>query len=534
MGAMSTDVKTIIRGGLVFDGLGGSPIAADVALAGERIADVAPPGALDGAVAGADQVVEAKGLALCPGFIDAHSHSDAYLLLEPSAASKLAQGVTCEITGNCGASAAPRLPGYNLPSDWAAQHYPRDWTDVADYRKALEEARPAIHSRMLVGHRTIRSAVMGLEPRPASSEEVARMVRLMDEALEQGGAGVSTGLIYAPAMFAGREELVALARCAGRHGGLYATHMRSEGAGLLEAIDEAVAIAREADCPLQISHLKTAGKSNWHKLPAALDRIEAARAEGLDVFSDRYPYTASCTDMDVLLPEWAGQGGNEMVYARLADPAMRARIADEIRAARPPEYWEGVHIAFTRQKGFAGRPLLDYARTVGLPPPEAMLHLISADGPGTMGIFFGMSEDNLWEIWSRPWVMGGSDASIRAPWGPLGEDHPHPRAYGTFPRLLAASRTGGEAAKKGISMAEAIRKCTSLPAARFRLRDRGVIRQGAFADLVLFDPETIADTATYARPHSFPSGIRSVFVDGEIAWQDGKPTGIRRGRYLAP
>lgn len=530
---MNAHKKTVIRGGMVFDGLGGEAVAADLALDGDRIAAVAARGELAPALAGADVVVEAQGLAICPGFIDAHSHSDAYLLLEPTAASKVAQGITCEITGNCGASAAPRLPGYQLPSDWAAQHYPREWTDVADYRAALAEVRPAIHSRMLIGHRTIRSAVMGLAPRPATAEEVARMVGLMEIAMEQGGGGLSTGLIYAPAMFADRRELVALARVAGAHGGVYATHMRSEGARLLEAIDEAIAIAREAKCPLQISHFKTSGRRNWDKLEPALEEIEAARAAGLDVFSDRYPYTASCTDLDVLLPEWAGQGGNDVVYARLRDPEQRRRILEDIRAERAPGYWGGVHIAFTRQPGWAGRPFLEYARAVGLEPPEALLHLLALDGPGTMGIFFGMSEDNLWRIWSQPWVMGGSDASIRAPWGPLGEDHPHPRAYGTFPRLLAASRPGGPAHARGIGLAEAIRKCTSLPATRFQLKGRGVIRAGAHADLVLFDPETIADMATYAKPHAFPAGIRAVYVGGEAAWQDNQPTGVRNGAYLA-
>lgn len=526
---VGTGRETLVRGAKVYDGAGGAPFAGDVRIVGGAVAAVAPAGGL--AAAGADVVVEAAGLSLCPGFVDAHSHSDAYLLLEPSAASKVSQGVTTEITGNCGASAAPRLPGYDLPSDWRAQSYFREWTDVADYREALREARPAVHSRMLVGHRAIRAAVMGMEARAATPDEVARMAVLMREAMEQGGAGLSTGLIYAPAMFATRDELVALARVAGAFGGIYATHMRSEGAGLLEAIDEAIAIAREAGCGLQISHFKTAGRANWGKLDAAIEKIEAARAEGLEVFSDRYPYTASCTDMDVLLPEWAGQGGREAILARLADGALRRRIADEMRAERGADYWAGVQIAFTRQAGWAGRPLLDYAEAAGLPPPEAALKLIADDGLGTMGIFFGMSEENMWRIWGRPWVMGGSDASIRAPWGPLGEDHPHPRAYGTFAKWLAASRPGGRGASAGIGMAEAIRKCTSLPADRFGLAGRGRIQAGAHADLVLFDEAAVEDRATYAKPHAFAAGIRQVWVDGAVAWKDGAP-GERNGRYL--
>ncbi|MBR6022584.1 MAG: D-aminoacylase [Kiritimatiellae bacterium] len=529
---MDGPFDALILGADVLDGSGGAARRADVGIRGDRIAAVEADlsGAAEGVRAGGGEVVDGRGLTVCPGFIDAHSHSDAYLLLEPSAASKAMQGVTTEITGNCGASAAPRLPGYEMPSDWAAQKYPREWGGVADYRAALEEARPAVNSRMLVGHRTVRASVMGNEARAASADEVRAMAWVMERAMEEGGAGLSTGLVYAPAMFAKREELVALARVAARKGGLYATHMRSEGAGLLEAIEEALAIGRESGAPVEISHLKTAGKRNWGKVGAALEAIEAARAAGQDATADRYPYCASCTDLDVVLPEWAEQGGREAILARLRDPSSRARIRDEVAAARGADgdYWAGVKIGFTRHAGWAGRGICELAEAWGLAPVDAMLRLIDEDGLGTMGIFFGMSEENRREIWERPWVMGGSDASIRAPWGPLGEDFPHPRAYGTFGKIWREAREGWSA----VGVAEAVRKCTSLPAAKFGLKGRGVVAKGAFADLLLVDAASFRDEAAYGEPHRFCTGLKGSWVNGVRTVRDGALTGARAGRYL--
>lgn len=520
----------MIVGAELLDGTGREARRADVGVRGDKIVAVEEDlsGAAEGVRAGGGEVVDGRGLTVCPGFVDAHSHSDAYLLLEPGAASKAMQGVTTEITGNCGASAAPRLPGYSMPSDWAAQRYPREWGSVADYREALAEARPAVNSKMLVGHRTVRASVMGNEPRAATPDEVRRMTRVMEQAMDEGGGGLSTGLIYAPAMFAEREELVALARVAARKGGLYATHMRSEGAGLAEAIDEALAIGRESGAAVEISHLKTSGKANWDKLEAALAKIEAARATGQDATADRYPYCASCTDMDVLLPEWAGQGGREAILGRLRDPAARERIRAEVAAERGGDYWEGVRIGFTRHPGWAGRGLTELAAAWKMEPVDAMLRLIDEDGLGTMGIFFGMSEENRRKIWERPWVMGGSDASLRAPWGPLGEDFPHPRAYGTFGKICREAREGWSR----VGLAEAVRKCTSLPAWKFGLKGRGTVEAGAYADLLLLDAEAFRDEATYGNPHKFCSGVKGVWVNGTRTVRDGKLTGARGGRYL--
>jgi N-acyl-D-amino-acid deacylase len=523
---MKTDhFDWILRGGSVLDGLGGEAVQADIGLAGDGIAAV---GDLSQASALGD--FTAEGLLVCPGFIDVHTHSDAYLLIEPGAPSKIRQGVTTEITGNCGASAAPRWPGYTMPSDWLEQTYPGDWHSVAEYRALLDAQKPAVNSAMLIGHRAIRAAVMGIEARAATPAEIAKMEALLDAALAEGGAGLSTGLVYAPAMHAQPEEITALAKVVARRGGIYATHMRSEGGTLLEAIDEALDVARATGVRLQISHLKTAGRANWHKLDAALEKIRAAQRAGIEVASDRYPYTASCTDLDVILPTWAGQGGRAAILARLRDPAERAKIRAEMAAARDDKYWEAVWIGSTRHPDnapFAGKPIAVAAAAWKLQPLDAALLFMETDELFTGGIFFGMNEDNMGRILAEPWVMIGSDASIRAPWGPLSHDHPHPRAYGTFGRFMRAVLDG-----KSVSVGEAVRKMTSLPAAHFRLKDRGAIREGAYADIVAIDPKKFRDLATYEKPHQFCEGVSAVWVNGALTFRDGQDTGARGGRYL--
>ena len=515
----------LVRGGRVLDGRGGAAVRADVALTGDRIAAVG-----DLSKAAVANEFDAAGRLVCPGFIDAHTHSDAYLLIEPGAPSKIRQGVTTEITGNCGASAAPRWPGYTMPADWLEQKYPGDWHSVAEYRALLDAQKPAVNSAMLIGHRALRAAVMGIEPRAATPDEIARMAKLLDAALEEGGAGLSTGLVYAPAMHARPEEIQALAAVAARRGKIYATHMRSEGGALLEAIEETLDVARATGVRLQISHLKTAGRANWGKLEAALEKIRAARKTGLEVASDRYPYTASCTDLDVILPAWAAQGGRAAILARLRDPAEHAKIRAEMAAARDEKYWENVWVGSTRHPDnapFAGKPIAAAAEAWKLHPLDAALRLMETDELFTGGIFFGTSEENMWRILAEPWVMLGSDASLRAPWGPLSHDHPHPRAYGTCGRFLCAALDG-----KTVPAGEAVRKMTSLPAEQFRLKDRGVIRAGAFADLVVLDPKTFRDRATYEQPHQFCEGLSAVWVNGVLTFRDGKDTGARGGRYL--
>lgn len=515
----------IIRGGQVFDGGGEPARCVDIGIHRDRIEAVG-----DLSAAEAVRTLSAKGRYVCPGFIDVHSHSDAYLLLEPSAPSKVFQGVTTEVVGNCGASAAPRLDRYLMPSDWRAMKYPGTWRTVAEYRALLEQVKPAVNVVLLIGHNALRASIMGYVERPATSEERKAMSNLLARSLDEGGAGLSTGLIYSPGMFAAPEEIVELARMVAARVKIYTSHMRSEGRRLLEALDETIGVGRETGARVQISHLKTSGRANWELVDAALERVRSARAQGLDVAADRYPYTASCTDLDVILPAWASGGGRDEALQRLRDSVLRARIREELAQARDAAYWEDLRIGSTRHPDnvrFKGRPMPEVARELGLEPVDAALHLMDTDELHTTGIFFGMSEENMWKILAEPYVMIGSDASLRAPAGPLSADHPHPRAYGTFPRFLRAALDG-----KTVSLPEAIRKMTSLPARQFKLKDRGEIAPGRKADLVIFDPDGVGDLATYEDPHQLACGIERVLVNGVPVLEGGALTGERPGRFL--
>jgi len=459
-----------------------------------------------------------------------HSHSDAYLLIEPSAPSKIYQGVTTEVVGNCGASAAPRTGAYQIPADWREKKYPGTWSTVAEYRRLLEAAKPAVNVVLLIGHNTLRAGAMGYEGRPATAEEVRRMTDLLAQALDEGGAGLSTGLIYAPGLFAERGEILALARLAAQREKIYTSHMRSEGGQLLEAIEETLGVNRETGVRVEISHLKTAGRNNWSKVDAALALIRHARDKGQDVAADRYPYTASSTDLDVVLPDWAAEGGRESILKRLRDPATRARLREELVQRRDATYWNSVLIGSTfkpENERFKGMPLVEAARQLGSEPVDAALHLMDTDELHTGAIFFGMSEENMEKILREPYVMIGSDASLRSPQGPLSQDHPHPRAYGTFPKLLRAALDGAI-----VPLPEMVRKMTSLPAQHFRLKDRGRLQPGSFADVIVFDPGEVRDNATYAHPHQLASGLRTVCVNGRMVLNEGKFTGTRSGRFL--
>ena len=525
----------IARHAMVFDGTGRPPFEADVGVRGDRIAAV---GDLS-AVAAAEEV-DASGCWLLPGLIDVHTHSDAFILIEPYAPSKLLQGVTTEIVGQCGGSAAPRLNNARLPSDWMAQTYPTragwpevpgpNWTTVADYRTCFEAVGPAINMILFAGHNTIRKGVMGDAPRAAKPEETAGMVRVLEQALDEGAWGLSTGLVYHPGVHSRPEEVEALVGACAKRGGMYATHMRSEGDRLLEAIDEVLHLTQTTDIRTEISHLKTSGKANWHKLPAALEKIEAARAAGMHVYSDRYPYLSAGTDLDIVLPDWAAAGGNDAICRRLDAPADARRIAADIDASgRDPAT---VMIGGTWSPENApcgGRYLNELMDRFGLSMGETVVRILRKDRSRTGAFFFGMCDENMLTILKQPWVMAGSDASLRAPWGPLGRDWPHPRAYGTCPEFF---RTLTQ--RLGIAPEEAIRRMTGLPALAFGIRDRGVIREGAFADVVILDPLRWAGLSTYARPHIFAEGVDTVLVNGvrEVCGGQINPVVRRSGRFL--
>ncbi len=534
----------LIEGGLLVDGTGATAHMADVGVLQDRIAEIG-----DLSAAEAVRRIDAVGLVVTPGFIDAHAHSDAYLLLEPDAPSKLAQGITTEINGQCGGSASPRLGRARLSSDWASHAYPQlddasqavsrctaagpTWTTVASYRALFDAVRPALNTVQFIGHNTLRAGVMGYEPRAADPDDLQAMRRNLEQALDEGGWGLSTGLLYQPGKYAEAEEIAALVRTAAVRGGMYATHMRSEGGRLIESIDEVLDLARRTGIRAQISHLKTSGPSNWHKIDAALERLNAARASGVTVYSDRYPYTASGTDLDVVLPDWASAGGRDAVLANVREPSACARIAHDLNGSGRD--WASVMIGggwSETVRAFSGRTLADAADALGLSPGETVCRFVDADETRTGGFFFGMCMENLRRIYAQPWVMPGSDASLRAPWGPLGQDHPHPRAYGTMPRYLRLM-TGGEPGFEALCVIEeAVHRMTALPARAFNLRDRGVLRTGAFADLAVFDPHTFTDAATYAQPHRFSTGMRHVIVNGALSYSEGTFTGMRRGRFL--
>ena len=532
----------IIRGGRVVDGTGAAERIADVGVANERIAVVG-----DLAGASAVRVIDAAGAVVAPGFIDAHSHSDAYLLLEPDAPSKLAQGVTTEVNGQCGGSGVPRLGQARLSSDWASQTYPSHtsggvrmsdhpgptWTTVADYRELFDVVRPAINTVQFIGHNTLRAGVMGYEPRVATPDALREMQRRLEQALDEGGWGLTTGLLYQPGKYATEAEVEALTRTAAAKGGMYATHMRSEGDRLLESIEDVLNLSRATGVQVQISHLKTSGKANWGKVESALAILNAARAEGVNVQSDRYPYTAAGTDLDVVLPDWASAGGRDAILKNVRDAAARQRIEDELNGEA--REWATVMIGggwSETVRAFSGHTVAEAAAALGLTPGETVCRFIDADDTRTGAFFFGMCEANLHRIYGEPWIMPGSDASLRAPWGPLGKDHPHPRAYGTMPRFLRLLTGRVEGFAKICGLEEAVRRMTSLPAQTFGICDRGELKVGAFADIVVFDEAEFSETATYAQPHQFASGVRQVIVNGAVSFDSGRFTGERRGRFL--
>ena len=534
------DFDIIIRGGLVLDGSGNDAICCDIGITNSLITKMG-----DLSHQTADKTIDAAGMTICPGFIDAHSHSDTYLLIEPSAASKIYQGVTTEICGNCGASAAPLNGSYKMPSDWLDKDYsalgtprspgaprtarrsvPAPWKTVADYRELYDEVQPAINVALLIGHNTLHAGLCGYEPRAASRDEMQQMKKELEKALDEGAIGLSSGLAYPPGSAVPREEIIELSKVVARHGGLYTTHMRSESGGLLEAIDEAIDIAERAGARLQISHLKASGSGNWEKIDAAFEKIRSAQTR-IPVGSDRYPYTAGSTDLDILLPQWATYGGRDAILARLRDPETRKRLRSEFDD-RPPDYWDNVMVGSTRYEEFKGKYLPEVAESLGVEAVDAFLHLIDTDELKTGGIFFSMSEENLWRVLAEPYVSLGSDGSMRAPWGPLSSDHPHPRAYGSHTRFLRAALDG-----QTVPLPEAIRKMTSLPAEQFGLKKRGLLKEGFAADLLVFDPDTIRENTTYAHPHQLSDGMRHVLVNGVHSLDAGKHTDKRCGRFLA-
>ena len=525
----------IIADGHVIDGTGSPWYTADVGIRDGRIAAI---GKLK--TAAAKQRVDAAGLVVAPGFIDMLGQSEFTILVDPRLPSKIYQGITTEITGE-GTSPAPMSGHARAEAAQTLEHYglTADWQSLGEYFARLERSGLGINLASYVGATTLREVVIGGEDRPPTAAELTRMRSLVREAMEQGAVGVSTSLEYAPAPYASTEELIALAAEAAPYGGIYATHMRSEGDGMAAALDETFRIAREAHIPAEIWHLKVAGKKNWGRMPDVIKRIEAARAGGLDITADTYAYTAWFNEMSAFVPPWAHEGGNQKMVERLKDPVMRARIVKDIRT--PSAAWdnewdevpgpESILVGVVKNpalRSLQGQTIAAIAQTRRKDALETLLDILVEDNGFTGCAVFGMKEDDVVLALVQPWTSINNDSSGASPEGILGEEHPHPRAYGTFPRILRKYVRE----EHRLSLEEAIRKFTALPAQRMRLSDRGVLKRGMWADVVVFDPQTVADRSTFSDPNQLAVGMQWVLVNGVPVIADGRMTGARPGHVL--
>jgi N-acyl-D-amino-acid deacylase len=508
----------IIKNGSLIDGSGSAEIRADIAIRGDKIAKI---GDLSGK--NANTVIDASGYVIAPGFIDVHSHTDTKLLINPKAESKIRQGVTTEVTGNCGYGPYPQKSDDR--SSWSSK---RAFPDFASYCKTMEEHGIAINQAALVGHGNLRRFVMGNVDANPTEEQMAEMKALLETQLRQGAWGMSTGLEYAPGSFATTEELIDFAQVLKKFDAIYATHMRNEDKYLVEAVDEALRIGRESGAKVQISHFKACNQPYWPLIDVAMENIRKAREAGLRVTADRYPYNAYNTSLNVFLPTWARAGNDSDMIARVKDPENDAEfrayaegkfknIGGEerflISACKNPKWADKTVAEGMAETGLSG---YDYVKMV-------LLEDINADMIG-----FAMSEENLKKVLKEDYVMVCSDASAYAPYGELGEGKQHPRAYGSNVRVL-----GKYVREEGIlELEEAIRKMSGLCAETFGIRKRGFIKKGYYADIVVFNPETVIDRATYSDPHQYPEGIDYVFINGKLAVEKGEHTGVLNGRML--
>lgn len=536
--------EIIIKNATVIDGSGAPAFVSDIGITGDHISHLAPDLNMD-----CDQVIDGAHMAVSPGFIDMHTHSDFTLYLCPGAESRIRQGVTTEVTGNCGGSPGPiRGPHRDAFMEYMTdlgRYYKRmlsdrewSWESLDEFYEKLSEKGTALNVAPLVGHSTLRSNVMGYANRPPDAEELKRMQGLLRDELEKGAFGLSSGLIYHPGAFAQAAELSALATVLPEYDGIYATHMRSEGKFLFEAVDEAIAVARKSGASLQISHLKCETPARWGMSGQLLENIDAAHQAGVNIHFDQYPYTAYSTSLIEIFPPWSKESGAKKLIERLGDPETRKRIADDMR--HPPRDWDnpmdGLNWEVVKVTGFTceenihlnGMRMHEIADALDCDPIEAIFRIFSEEQGGLVMIVFAMSEPDLEAIMRHPLGMIGSDGCSMTPEGLTGKFPVHPRFYGTFPRVL--SRYVRE--RKIIPLEQAVRKMTGLPAEKLGLKDRGLIREGMAADLVVFDPAAVRDKADFTAPHQFPEGIAHVFVNGQAVVMNGEHTGLRPGKRL--
>ncbi len=522
----------MIKNGVIVDGTGRPGFVGDLYIENGKIA-------LVGEIKekSAEIKIDASNLVVSPGFIDMHGHSDYTLLVNPFADSKVRQGVTTEVIGNCGQSAAPILGEAREEAERIAERYELrvDWTYMGEYLERLKRNGISINVAALVGFGTVRLSVMGYEAREPKKEEMNEMKSLIARSLDEGAVGMSTGLRYVPQSYAKTEEIIELAKVVAGRGGIYTSHIRDEGDGgrLIEAIEEAIRIGRESGVSVEISHLKILARPLWNLCDEMLGIIENARREGVNVNADQYPYRASGTSLMAWIPKWAKEGGYEKLVERLKDPEIREKIKEEL--AEVIEVRGGGENAlisrFEPNPSFEGKTLAEVAKEMGMSVIDAAIKLVeiaAMEKKGVGIVNFNQSEENVRKIMTKPWVMVGTDGYALKPEGILAKGVAHPRSYGTFPRILG--RYVRE--EKLLILEEAVRKMTSLPANKLGLKDRGIIREGMAADIVIFDPRSIIDRATYMKPHQYPKGIEYVIVNGELVVEKGEHTGKLPGRVL--
>lgn len=525
----------LIRNGTIYDGSGQPAFTGDVAIDDDTITTVGAVGQAQGRTE-----LDASGLAVAPGFINMLSWATESLIADGRSQSDIRQGVTLEVMGE-GTS-----PG---PLNAAMKHevverqddikYDVTWTTLSQYLEHLIQRGVSPNVASFVGMGTVRIHTLGYKNRPPTPTELRQMQALVRQAMEEGALGLASALIYVPDCFASTDELVALAQVVAEYDGLYISHIRSEGIRLLEGLDELITIAREAHVRAELYHLKVAGRANWGKLEAVIQRIEAARASNLTITADMYPYAAGATGLDAAMPPWVQEGGHRAWVERLKDPAVRERLQQEMM--RPGETWENLYaeagspenvllVGFRNDalKPLAGRTLAEIAAERGASPEDTIIDLVIEDDSRVGAVYFLMSEDNLRKQITLPWVSFDSDAASLAPEGVFLKSHPHPRAYGTFARLLGQYVRN----EKLIPLEEAIRRLTTLPATNLKLDRRGALRPGFFADVAIFDPATIQDHATYAQPHQYATGMVHVLVNGQPVLRDGEHTGALPGRVV--
>lgn len=529
------EYELILRNGTIYDGSGTAPITGDLAISGDTIAAI---GKLDRARARRE--IDVHGMAIAPGFINMLSWANESLIEDGRSQSNIRQGVTLEVFGE-GRTMGPMsdsMKSLALQQQGDIK-YDIGWTTLGESLEFLERKGISTNVASFIGATTVRIHELGYENRAPNRAELTRMRALVRQAMEEGALGVGSSLIYAPAFYAKTPELIALAQEASQYGGLYISHMRSEGDRLLEAVDELVAIARAADIPAHIYHLKAAGESNWGKLDTAIAKVEAARASGLSITADMYTYTAGATGLNAAMPPWVQEGGLRAWIERLMDPEIRARVIEEMTT--PTDEWESLYLAagsperivlsgFRQDslRHYTGKTLAAVAALRGTTPVETALDLVIADDSRVGTVYFLMSEENVRKIIQLPWVAFGSDAASIAPAGAFLNSSPHPRAYGNFARLLGKYVRE----EKLITLEEAIRKLTMFPATTLKLRKRGMLSRGYYADVVVFDPAKIRDNATFERPHQFATGMQHVFVNGVQVLNNGEHTGATPGRAV--